>query len=121
MSRSPAQAFDWAALGERRTKVSATLSGGVEMLSKNKVDVISGHGSLTAEANVKVGNDTYETGAVVLATGSVAMQIPGVKVADPVVDTWGAWSLPEQPKSIAVVGAGAARRSPPPTSATAPR
>ncbi|MGK3947125.1 NAD-binding protein, partial [Streptomyces caeruleatus] len=24
-----------------------------------------------------------------------------------VVDTWGAWSLPEQPKSIAVVGAGA--------------
>ena len=24
-----------------------------------------------------------------------------------VVDTWGAWSLPEQPKRIAVVGAGA--------------
>ncbi len=100
--------LDWAALGERRTKVSATLSGGVEMLwKKNKVDVISGHGSLTAEANVKVGDDTYETGAVVLATGSVAMQIPGVEFADRVVDTWGAWSLPEQPKSIAVVGAGA--------------
>ena len=100
--------LDWAALGERRTKVSATLSGGVEMLwKKNKVDVISGHGSLTADANVQVGDDTYETGAVVLATGSVAMQIPGVEFADRVVDTWGAWSLPEQPKSIAVVGAGA--------------
>ena len=100
--------LDWTALGERRTKVSATLSGGVEMLwKKNKVDAISGHGSLTAEANVKVGDDTYETGAVVLATGSVAMQIPGVEFADRVVDTWGAWSLPEQPKSIAVVGAGA--------------
>ena len=100
--------LDWAALGERRTKVSATLSGGVEMLwKKNKVDVISGNGSLTADANVKVGDDTYETGAVVLATGSVAMQIPGVEFADRVVDTWGAWSLPEQPKSIAVVGAGA--------------
>ena len=27
--------------------------------------------------------------------------------SDRVVDTWGAWSLPEQPESIAVVGAGA--------------
>src|SRR6185295_5931408 len=51
--------------------------------------------------------DTYEAGAVVLATGSVAMAIPGVEFGERVVDTWGAWSLPEQPKKIAVVGAGA--------------
>ena len=42
-----------------------------------------------------------------LATGSVAMPIPGVEFSDRIVDTWGAWSLPERPKSIAVVGAGA--------------
>ena len=42
-----------------------------------------------------------------LATGSVAMPIPGVEFGGRVVDTWGAWSLPEQPKKIAVVGAGA--------------
>ena len=69
--------LDWAALGERRTKVSATLSGGVEMLwKKNKVDVISGHGSLTAEANVKVGDDSYETGAVVLAARGLPLGVP---------------------------------------------
>jgi dihydrolipoamide dehydrogenase len=44
---------------------------------------------------------------VVLATGSVSMAIPGVEFGERVVDTWGAWSLPEQPKKIAVVGAGA--------------
>jgi dihydrolipoamide dehydrogenase len=44
---------------------------------------------------------------VVLATGSVALAIPGVEFSDRVVDTWGAWSLPEQPKAIAVVGGGA--------------
>ena len=44
---------------------------------------------------------------MVLATGSVALPIPGVEFGDRVVDTWGAWSLPEQPKKIAVVGAGA--------------
>jgi dihydrolipoamide dehydrogenase len=100
--------LDWKALSERRTKVSETLSGGVKMLwDKNKVTVIEGKGALDADANVVVGSDTYEAGAVVLATGSVAMTIPGVEWGDRVVDTWGAWSLPTLPKSIGVVGAGA--------------
>jgi dihydrolipoamide dehydrogenase len=101
-------ALDWNALGERRSKVSQTLSGGVKMLwDKNKVTAIEGEGSLTEDGNVAVGGETYEAGAVVLATGSVALPIPGVEFGDRVVDTWGAWSLPQQPKSIAVVGAGA--------------
>jgi dihydrolipoamide dehydrogenase len=101
-------ALDWKALGERRTKVSETLSGGVKMLwDKNKVTAIEGEGSLTDDGNVKVGDQTHEAGAVVLASGSVAMTIPGVEWSDRVVDTWGAWSLPSLPKSIAVVGAGA--------------
>ncbi|MEX2106881.1 MAG: dihydrolipoyl dehydrogenase [Solirubrobacterales bacterium] len=100
--------LDWDALGKRRADVSASLSGGVEMLwKKNKITVIEGDGSLTADGNVKVGDDVYEAGAVVLATGSVATPIPGVEFGGRVVDTWGAWSLPEQPKKIAVVGAGA--------------
>ena len=100
--------LDWKALAARRASVSETLSGGVKMLwDKNKVAMIEGEGSLDADANVVVGGDTYEAGAVVIATGSVAMAIPGVEFGDRVVDTWGAWSLPEQPKKIAVVGAGA--------------
>ena len=100
--------LDWEALGKRRAKVSETLSGGVKMLwDKNKVEMIEGEGALTAEGNVKVGRKTYEAGSVVLATGSVALPIPGVEFSERVVDTWGAWSLPEQPKKIAVVGAGA--------------
>jgi dihydrolipoamide dehydrogenase len=100
--------LDWKALGNRRAKVSETLAGGVKMLwDKNKVEMIEGEGSLTADGNVTVGRKTYEAGAVVLASGSVAMSIPGVEFGDRVVDTWGAWSLPEQPKTLAVVGAGA--------------
>ena len=100
--------LDWKALAARRTKVSETLSGGVKMLwDKNKVAMIEGKGSLTADGNVAVGDETYEAGAVILATGSVALPIPGVEFGDRIVDTWGAWSLPEQPKRLAVVGAGA--------------
>jgi dihydrolipoamide dehydrogenase len=100
--------LDWEALGKRRAKVSEGLAGGVKMLwDKNKVEWIEGEASLTPEADVKVGDTTYEAGAVILATGSVALPIPGVEFGDRVLDTWGAWSLPEQPKRIAVVGGGA--------------
>lgn len=100
--------LDWEALGKRREAVSATLSGGVEGLwKKNRIEFIHGEGSLTGEGNVRVGDEVYEAGAAILATGSVALPIPGVSFGGRVLDTWGAWSLPERPKKIAVVGAGA--------------
>src|SRR6186997_2107140 len=67
-------AVDWDALEKRRAAVSETLSSGVQMLwKKNKIDMIAGEASLTSDANVAVGDTAYEAGAVVLATGSVAL------------------------------------------------
>jgi dihydrolipoamide dehydrogenase len=100
--------IDWEALGKRRASVSESLSSGVQMLwQKNEVTLIEGDGSLDASGSVKVGDETYEAGTVILATGSVALPIPGVEFGERVLDTWGAWSLPERPGKIAVVGAGA--------------
>jgi dihydrolipoamide dehydrogenase len=100
--------LDWEALHRRREEVSQTLSGGVEGLwKKNKIEFIHGDGSLTPEGNVKVGEEVYEAKAVTLATGSVALPIPGVEFGGRVLETWGAWSLNERPNRIAVVGAGA--------------
>jgi dihydrolipoamide dehydrogenase len=100
--------IDWEALNARRASVSESLSSGVKMLwDKNKVALIEGGGSLTADGNVQVGDEVHEAGTVILATGSEALPIPGVEFGDRVLDTWGAWSLPERPERIAVVGAGA--------------
>ncbi|MCB0829105.1 MAG: dihydrolipoyl dehydrogenase [Solirubrobacterales bacterium] len=100
--------LDWDALGKRRTEVSAGLENGVAgLFKKNKIEFIEGEGSLADDGNVKVGETVYEAGKVIIATGSVAQSIPGVEFSDRVLDTWGAWSLPEQPDSVAVVGAGA--------------
>ena len=75
-----AASIDWKAVGARRAKVSDGLSNGVKMLwDKNKVEMISGEGSLTGDGNVNVGRDTYEAAAVILATGSVSLAIPGVE------------------------------------------
>jgi dihydrolipoamide dehydrogenase len=99
---------DWKAVQARRTKVSKTLEDGVAMLwKKNKVDFLKGDGELAGGGKVKVGKDTHEAKAIVLATGSAAMPIPGIDFSDRVIDTWGAWSLEKMPKALVVAGAGA--------------
>jgi dihydrolipoamide dehydrogenase len=100
--------LDFTKLHERREEVRKGLTGGVAGLFKNhKIDLIEGEGSLTGEDDVTVGEETYEARSVILATGSVALSIPGTEFGGRILDTWGAWSLPELPASMAVVGAGA--------------
>jgi dihydrolipoamide dehydrogenase len=101
-------AIDWKALQERRAKVSKTLEDGVQFLwNKNKAEFLHGEASLAGGGKVKVGDEEHQAKAIVLATGSVAMPIPGVDFSDRVIDTWGAYSLESMPKSLVVAGAGA--------------
>ncbi len=100
--------IDWKAVQERRAKVSKTLEDGVAMLTKkNKIDFLAGEAQLSGGGVVKVGKESHEAKAIVLATGSVAMPIPGIDFSERVIDTWGAWSLEKMPKALAVAGAGA--------------
>ncbi len=99
---------DWTAVQGRREEIRLGLTGGVAgLLKKNKIELLEGTGSLVGPGKVAVDGTEYETKNVLLATGSVALPIPGVGFGERVLDTWGAWSLPELPKSLAVVGAGA--------------
>ena len=100
--------IDWKAVQARREKVSKTLEDGVQMLwKKNKIDFLAGEGALAGEGKVKVGKETHEAKAIILATGSIAMPIPGIDFSERVIDTWGAWSLAKMPKALVVAGAGA--------------
>ncbi len=106
--KSNGTSIDWKAVQARREKVSKTLEEGTEFLwNKNKVEFLKGEGVLAGSGKVKVGDDEHQAKAIVLATGSVEMPIPGVDFSDRVIDTWGAWSLPEMPKALVVAGAGA--------------
>jgi dihydrolipoamide dehydrogenase len=106
--KSNGVSIDWKAVQARREKVSKTLEDGVAMLwKKNKVDFIQGEASLAGGGKVKVGSDEHQAKAIVLASGSVSMPIPGVDFSERVIDTWGAWSLEKMPKALVVAGAGA--------------
>jgi dihydrolipoamide dehydrogenase len=104
----PDRTVDFRAVGERRAKVVKTLTGGVSgLMKKNKIDVLEGEGGLTADGNVRVGDDEYEAKTVILATGSVPKPIPGTEFGGRIIGTEEAWALDELPGRLAVVGAGA--------------
>jgi dihydrolipoamide dehydrogenase len=102
---------DFGAVVARRQKVVKTLTGGVGgLMKKNQVDVIDGHGSVTDDANVRIGGNfdgsEIQAGVVILATGSVKRPIPGTQFGGRVIGTEEAWGLAELPGRLAVVGAG---------------
>jgi dihydrolipoamide dehydrogenase len=100
--------IDFGAVMERRNKVVKTLTGGVSgLFKKNGIDLIEGEGSLAGPGSVTVGDQTITAKTIVLATGSVKRPIPGTQFGGRVIGTEEAWALPELPKSMAVVGAGA--------------
>jgi dihydrolipoamide dehydrogenase len=95
-----------------RKSVVEKLTGGVGgLMKKNKIDVIEGFGSVTDEGNVKIGGQfdgtEIEAGAVVLACGSVPKPLLGLEFGKRVLSTETMWGLDEQPKRLAVIGAGA--------------
>ena len=97
---------------KHRDKVVKTLTSGVAMLfDKNKIDYIEGFGSVTDDANVKIGGQfdgtEIETDRVILAVGSVPKPILDLQFGKRVLDTAGMWLLNEQPKKLCVIGAGA--------------
>ena len=100
---------DFSKVSARREKVVKTLTGGVSgLFKKNKIDVIEGEGSLAEGGGVKVGDEVYQASkAIILATGSVPKPVPGTQFGGRVIGTEEAWALPELPKKIAVLGAGA--------------
>ena len=100
---------DFAAIMERRAKVIKTLTGGVGgLFKKGGIELVPGHGAVTAEGNVRVGGDELAVArGVIVATGSVKKPIPGTQFGGRVIGTEEAWALPELPRTLAVVGAGA--------------
>jgi dihydrolipoamide dehydrogenase len=103
---------DWSGVTKHRDKVVKTLTSGVAgLMKKNGVDVIEGHATLTDDGGLKIGGDfdgqELDVDNVVLATGSVAKPVLGLKFGGRVLDTAAAWLLEELPDRMAVIGAGA--------------
>jgi dihydrolipoamide dehydrogenase len=110
-------ALDWAAVLARKNAIIARHVKGLEFLmKKQKIAVFSGFGRVTGPA--KDGVHTVEVDAngvksqvkaknVIVATGSEAKMLPGLKADATILTNVEVLSLGAPPRSLVVIGAGA--------------
>jgi dihydrolipoamide dehydrogenase len=105
--------LDLAAMMTRKDKVVTTLTRGVEFLfRKNKVDWIKGNGRIVAPGRIAVaanggGNQEIEAAAIVVATGSESIPLPGLAIDEErIVSSTGALAFDRVPERLAVIGGG---------------
>jgi len=105
---------DFGAVVKRSRGVADKMSKGVTFLmKKNKIDVIMGFGKLVAANKIEVtaadgSKQVVEAKNIVIATGGRARQLPSMPIdGKKIIGYREAMVLPEQPKSMIVVGSGA--------------
>src|SRR3984893_15408094 len=105
---------DLAKMQQRKDKVVKTFNGGVRSLMKtNKVTVLEGTATITAPGKVSIRSSKGETQEIdtkniVIATGSVPMELPFTKFdGKTIVSSTEALTFSEAPKKLIVIGAGA--------------
>lgn len=105
---------DFPAVIKRSRGVADKMSKGVSFLmKKNKIDVIMGYGKLKAKGQIEVtaadgSKQIVESKYIILATGGRSRELPNLKQdGKKVIGYREAMVLPEQPKSMIIVGSGA--------------
>lgn len=105
--------LNWGAVQARKEKIVKKHAKGIELLfKKHKIETIPGWGKVAGPGKVRVEKDGKSTEIaarnILLATGSQARTLPGVTIdGKTVLSNREILSLPEVPKSLVVVGAGA--------------
>ncbi len=105
--------YDIDAVVKRSRGVAKQLSGGVgHLLKKNKVTVVMGEATIPAKGKVSVktdkGTEELTAGAIILATGARARELPGLEA-----DGKRVWNYkhalmpPHMPSRLLVIGSGA--------------
>jgi dihydrolipoyl dehydrogenase len=111
-------AVDWPVVQQRKDKIVTKHAKGLEFLMrKNKVETINGYGRLRGPARNgefavdisggSAGATSIKAKNVIVATGSEARMLPGLKPDDRILTNIEILSLKEIPKSIVIVGSGA--------------
>lgn len=99
---------------KRSRGVAEKMSKGVQyLMKKNKIDVVMGNGKLLAPGKLEVTaadgkKQVLEAKNIVIATGGRARQLPSLPIdGKKIIGYREAMVLPQQPKSMLVVGSGA--------------
>jgi len=107
--------FDFGKIIKRSRDISGRITKNVELLiKKNNIERVKGFGKLTGNNNIQVsdaeGNvmDNISADNIIIATGAHTKTIPSIPVdRKNIITSSEAMNLPEQPKELIIIGAGA--------------
>src|SRR5438270_900044 len=114
--------LNWKNIQDRKNKIVSKHTKGLDFLvRKNKVDRVLGFGRLTGppkngvhtvqveggKGASQVQNKNVQAKNIILATGSFARMLPGLKADDRILTNIEVLSLPALPKSMVIIGSGA--------------
>ncbi len=100
---------DFDAVVNRSRNVAEGMSKGVQFLmKKNKIDIISGYGTLKPAKKVDVEGTEYSANHIIIATGARSRELPSLpQDGTKVIGYRKAMTLEKQPEKIVIVGSGA--------------
>lgn len=106
--------FDFSRIIKRSRDISDRISKNVEMLiKKNKIDRIRGFGKLTSKNQIDIFENDEKINSItadniIIATGASPKNFPSIPIDKKMIITsTEAMNLPEQPKELIIIGAGA--------------
>ncbi|TMN90718.1 FAD-dependent oxidoreductase, partial [Pseudoalteromonas sp. S558] len=98
--------FDWSKLVESREAYIGRIHKGYDSgLASNGVTVIKGFAKFIDSKTVEVNGEHYTADHILIAVGG-RPSIPNIEGAEHGIDSNGFFELKEQPKRVAVIGAG---------------
>lgn len=95
-------------IGRKQSVVDQTCDGVAYLMNKNKIDVITGVGSLKDKNTILInGKDEISADKIIIATGSKPVHLPFAKIDKKrIITSTEALKLPEIPKELLIIGGG---------------
>jgi len=98
--------FNWKRLKDMRDAYITRLNGIYSrLLGNSEVELIEGYGSFNGDKSVEVNGQTYTADHIMIAVGGKP-SMPNISGIEHCISSDGFFLLEEQPKNVAVVGAG---------------
>lgn len=107
--------FDFSKIIKRSRDISDKITKNVEMLvKKNKIDRVNGFGKIVSKNRIDIldpkgaKTGSVEADKIIIATGARPREVPSIPIdRKNIITSSEAMNLPEQPKELIVIGAGA--------------
>jgi len=99
-------------IARKANVVKTTVAGVAYLMKKNKITVITGHGSFLSKNTIEVtksdgSKQQLETGKTIIATGSKPSSLPGIEIdKQRVITSTEALEFKEVPKNLVIIGGG---------------